>query len=64
MADPQPSRCPRCGARGVKQYQPIVLDGVPTDRPYCGVCGKNYPEDPPAHDLAAWDVTTAPRPER
>lgn len=41
------SRCPWCGARGVKQFDPIVLDGVPTDRPYCGKCGRNYPSDPP-----------------
>ncbi len=39
------SRCPFCRARGVKQYQPIVSDGVPADRPYCGWCGKNYPMD-------------------
>lgn len=37
------SRCPYCGARGVKQYAPIILDGVPVDRPYCGRCGRNYP---------------------
>lgn len=42
------SRCPRCGARGVKQYEPLVVDGYPRDVPYCGKCGKNYPTEPPA----------------
>ena len=40
------SRCPRCGARGVKQFEPLVIDGMPRDVPYCGVCGKNYPDPP------------------
>jgi uncharacterized protein with PIN domain len=37
------SRCPFCGARGVKQYEPLVVDGLPRDVPYCGKCGRNYP---------------------
>lgn len=43
---PELSRCPFCRARGVKQYEPLVIDGMPRDVPYCGVCGKNYPDDP------------------
>lgn len=47
------SRCPFCGARGVKLYEPLRFDGHDVDVPYCGKCGKNYPsesrrpEDPP-----------------
>jgi len=40
------SKCPRCGARGVKQFEPLVVDGYPRDVPYCGKCGRNYPEPP------------------
>lgn len=39
------SRCPRCGARGVKQFEPLIVDGYPRDVPYCGKCGKNYPPE-------------------
>lgn len=44
MKEPVPSRCPYCGARGVKQYEPLVVDGLPRDVPYCGKCGRNYPD--------------------
>ena len=37
------SRCPHCGAKGVKLVEPLMKDGYDTDRPYCGACGKNYP---------------------
>lgn len=39
------SRCPRCGARGVKLFDPLVVDGLPRDVPYCGQCGRNYPDE-------------------
>lgn len=45
---PDLSRCPFCRARGVKNFDPLVVDGLPRDVPYCGVCGKNYPDDKPA----------------
>jgi hypothetical protein len=38
------SRCPHCGAVGVKIYDPITIDTQPVDAPYCGQCGKNWPE--------------------
>lgn len=41
----EPSRCPHCGAVGVKQWEPFVKDGYATDVPYCGRCGKNYPPE-------------------
>lgn len=40
------SRCPHCGARGVKLFEPLIMDGHQADEPYCGQCGKNYPPDP------------------
>lgn len=39
----EPSRCPFCGARGVKCFAPLTVDTVQVDVPYCGHCGKNYP---------------------
>lgn len=43
---PPPSKCPHCGAKGVKQFSPLIKDGFMTDHPYCGVCGKNWPPEP------------------
>lgn len=40
------SRCPHCGARGVKLLEPLIKDGYNTDQPYCGACGKNWPMPP------------------
>lgn len=40
------SKCPRCGARGVKIADRWEKDGVTFEWPYCGVCGKNWPEPP------------------
>jgi uncharacterized protein (DUF983 family) len=41
------SRCPHCGARGVKLFEPLRHDGYDVDVPYCGHCGKNYPPERP-----------------
>jgi uncharacterized protein (DUF983 family) len=41
------SRCPRCGARGVKLFASLFSDGLECDVPYCGNCGKNYPSERP-----------------
>lgn len=54
------SRCPRCGARGVKLFEPLIVDGFPRDVPYCGICGRNYPEPPVRPD----HVTSFERGER
>lgn len=49
---PPPSKCPHCGAKGVKQFQPLTKDGYQCDVPYCGICGKNYPaEKPPSEPV-------------
>lgn len=49
---PVPSVCPFCKARGVMQFEPLVVDGIPRDVPYCGKCGRNYPtEKPPADNV-------------
>lgn len=37
------SRCPKCGARGVRIADRRILDGVPLVFDYCGRCGKNWP---------------------
>lgn len=42
---PELSRCPFCGALGVKLFEPLTMDGHQADVPYCGKCGKNYPAD-------------------
>lgn len=44
--EPPASRCPRCGAQGVKQFEPLMLDGHNCDVPYCGKCGRNWPPEP------------------
>lgn len=44
--DPPVSKCPNCGARGVKIHQPLTKDGLDCDVAYCGICGKNHPPDP------------------
>lgn len=54
------SRCPNCGARGVKMLDPLVMDGHDCDKPYCGQCGKNWPDDVPREKLA----TLTPRDSR
>lgn len=41
----EPSKCPHCGARGVKIADEISRDGVSFRFDYCGVCGKNYPRN-------------------
>jgi hypothetical protein len=38
------SRCPFCGARGVKLRDELTLNGVGFRFDYCGRCGKNWPE--------------------
>ena len=38
------SRCPFCGARGVKLRDELTLNGMPFRFDYCGRCGKNWPE--------------------
>lgn len=54
---PELSRCPFCKAKGVKQFEPLVVDGIPRDVPYCGVCGRNYPEEqqPPRNNVTAFE---------
>lgn len=37
------SRCPFCGARGVKLADELTLNGVAFRFDYCGRCGKNWP---------------------
>jgi len=37
------SRCPFCGARGVRMADRRIVDGVPLQFDYCGKCGKNWP---------------------
>lgn len=37
------SRCPFCGARGVKIADRPVIDGVTFRFDYCGHCGRNSP---------------------
>ena len=37
------SRCPFCGARGVKIADELSLNGVAFRFDYCGRCGKNWP---------------------
>lgn len=37
------SRCPFCGARGVKIADELSLNGVVFRFDYCGRCGKNWP---------------------
>lgn len=46
MKAPPLSTCPHCGARGVKEFQPLTKDGYQCDVPYCGICGKNWPDNP------------------
>lgn len=38
------SRCPHCGARGVKLTDVVVTDGYTIVTDYCGKCGKNHPK--------------------
>lgn len=59
MKEPPLSRCPRCGARGVKCFEPLTRDGYQVDVPYCGKCGKNWPPDP----QTAREKVTPIRPE-
>ena len=37
------SRCPFCGARGVKLADELSVNGVAFRFDYCGRCGKNWP---------------------
>ena len=39
------SRCPHCGARGVKLRDDLELGSTVVGRDYCGRCGKNWPKD-------------------
>ena len=40
---PAELRCPRC-KRGVKVESSYELQGMRIDDPYCGWCGRNWPE--------------------
>lgn len=39
------SRCPHCGARGVRIADSHISDGCTLVFDYCGQCGKNWPLD-------------------
>ena len=41
------SRCPHCGARGVKVADDRKFDGVKVGVDYCGQCGRNWPPEAP-----------------
>lgn len=43
MNEPELTKCPHCGARGVKIADRRIRDGFAIVADYCGKCGKNWP---------------------
>jgi hypothetical protein len=48
----KPSICPHCKAKGVRQSDRRVIDGVTLVFDYCGLCGKNAYSKPLVLDEA------------
>lgn len=66
--EPWASRCPHCGARGVRCEDRRWMDGLEFSWPYCGKCGRNYPTkstDPtPGNFTAARQASQAEKDHR
>lgn len=50
MTAPPLSRCPSCGARGTRIVDVIDHDGYQMRFDYCGLCGRNFPKEPPKEE--------------
>ena len=65
------SRCPFCGARGVKLEDHVTLNELTWRADYCGRCGKTWPADamerveadgqPPTDDIPMPRTEAAPK---